>query len=165
MDIFFYHKTFLTTGPKTNVPALYGSCEIPKPLPLKFSVVAAVSPAPAAAMTQSDRHFLFRIPLAHFLADFVHAVNALVDEFLIFPAVFEDVIEDAPDHRDVGARTQLDMLVGMGRRPREAGIDDDEGSVVLLLRLEDMQHRDRMRFRRVAAESDDRLRLVHVREP
>jgi hypothetical protein len=54
---------------------------------------------------------LFRRPLGDLGADLVHAPDALADELLVFPAVLEDVPENAPDERDVRARTEADILV------------------------------------------------------
>src|SRR5690606_13244161 len=46
---------------------------------------------------------LLRVPLADLVADLVHAPDALADELLVLPAVLEDVPEDAPNQRHVGA--------------------------------------------------------------
>jgi hypothetical protein len=53
----------------------------------------------------NTRHVLDgpRIPLLDFLADLVHAVDPLGDEVLVLPAVLEDVVEHAPNERDVRA--------------------------------------------------------------
>src|SRR6185295_7506096 len=44
------------------------------------------------------------------LADIVHAVDTLFDEFLVFPAVLEDVPEHAPDHGNVRAGTNAHIF-------------------------------------------------------
>ena len=107
---------------------------------------------------------LFRRPLFHFGPDLVHPVNALADELLVLPAVLEDVPENAPDDRDIGARTEAHILVGVRRRPREARITDDESGVIALLRLQDVLHRDRVGLGGVGANHEDGARVVHVVE-
>ena len=49
--------------------------------------------------------FLRRVFL-DFLADVVHAVDTLLDELLVFPAILEDVPEHSVNHGDVSAGTQ-----------------------------------------------------------
>jgi hypothetical protein len=44
-----------------------------------------------------DLFHLFGRPLGDFGAYLVHAKYALLDVFLVFPAVLEDVVEHAPD--------------------------------------------------------------------
>ncbi len=81
---------------------------------------------------------LFGRPLVDFLADIVHAVDALADEFLVLPAVLEHVPEDAPHHRDVGARADADVFGRMRGGARQARIDDDEIGLLHLLAFEEM---------------------------
>ena len=64
-------------------------------------------------------------PFGDLLADVVHAVDALGDEFLVLPAVLEDVPEHAPDERDVGAGAEPDILGRVRGRAGEARIEDD----------------------------------------
>ena len=75
-------------------------------------------------------------PLLHFLADEVHAPDALANVVLVIPAVLEDVPEDAPDQRDVRAGAEAHKFRCVRGRAREARIADDEGGVVLLLGLQ-----------------------------
>ena len=83
------------------------------------------------------------------------------DVLLVFPAVLEDVPEHAPDQRHVGARADPDVLVGVGRRAREARVDDDQLAAVLLA-AQHVLHRDRMGLGGVAADEEHRLAQVHV---
>ena len=106
----------------------------------------------------------FRCPLLDLGLDLFQPVNALADEFLVFPSVLEDMPEDAPDQRDIGAGAEADEFVGMGRRPGEARVADDEGGVVLLFRLQDVLHGDRVGFRRVGADEEDGARLLDIVE-
>src|SRR5664279_5765568 len=53
----------------------------------------------------ADAFDFHRIPLLDRLADIVHAVDALFDELLVFPAVFEDVPEHSVDDWNVGPGT------------------------------------------------------------
>src|SRR3546814_6180564 len=55
---------------------------------------------------------LLGVPLGDLGLDLVHAVDALADVLLVLPAVLEDMPEDAPDHRHVGARAEPHVLVG-----------------------------------------------------
>ena len=105
---------------------------------------------------------LFRRPLHHFLLGVFETVDALLDVFLVFPAVLDDVVEDAPHQRDVGARAEADEFVGMRRGAREARIADDQLRLVQFLGAQDVLHGDRMRLGRIRAEQDHRLGIVHV---
>ena len=66
---------------------------------------------------------LFRRPLLDLLADLVHAVDALMDEFLVLPAVLEDVPQHSVDHRDVGARPHAHIFGRVRGGARQARID------------------------------------------
>ena len=92
---------------------------------------------------------LLRRPARNLVAHHVHAVDALADKILVFPAVLEDVPENAPDQRHVSARAETHILVGMGCRTREARITDDDLGAVLLLGLKNVQQCYRMRLGRV----------------
>ena len=109
-----------------------------------------------------DALHLLRIPLGDFLADILHAVDALADELLVLPAVLEDVPEQAPDERDVGAGAEADVFGGMGRGAREARIAHDHVAAVDLLRGEQVLHRDRVRFGGVAADEEHGLGVADV---
>jgi hypothetical protein len=95
------------------------------------------------------------------LANLVHAEYALTDVLRVFPAVFEDVPQQAVDERRIGTWPQTHILICMGRGSRETRIDDDHLGAVLLT-LEDMQQGHRMRFGRVGADEEHRLAVVHV---
>ena len=96
------------------------------------------------------------------LADVVHAVDALLDELLVLPAVLEDVPEHAPDHRDVGARPQPHVFRGVRGGPGQARIGDDEIGPVQLLAFEQMLQRHRMRLGGIAAQEEQRLGVADV---
>ena len=104
----------------------------------------------------------FRRPLGDFGADLVHAVDALRDELLVFPAVGEDVVQHAPDHRDVGAAAEPDIFGGMGRGAGEARIEHEHVGAVDLLAGQDVLQRHRMRFGGIRSHEDDGLRVAHV---
>ncbi|GJE45963.1 hypothetical protein AEGHOMDF_5163 [Methylobacterium soli] len=93
-------------------------------------------------------------PLGDFLADVVHAVDALADEVLVLPAVLEDVPEHAPGDRNVGAGADPHVLGRMRGGAREARVDDHEVGAVDLLAGQDVLHRDRVRLGRVAPHDD-----------
>ena len=101
-------------------------------------------------------------PLGDFLADIVHAVNALGDEFLVLPAVLENVPEHAPDDGDVRARPDADILGGVRGGARHPRIDHDHVGAVELFAFEHMLQRHRMRFRRIAAHDDHGLGVADV---
>src|SRR5262249_34113796 len=106
----------------------------------------------------------FRRPLRDFLAHLVHAIYAVVDVLLVFPAVLEDVVQHAPQEGDVRAGAGTVVGVGLGRRPRPTRIAPDNLGAVLL-GDQRVQHRHRMRFGRVAAEGHDAfgIQLIVVR--
>ena len=101
-------------------------------------------------------------PLLDLLADVVHAVDALPDELLVFPAILEDVPEHPVDHRNVGAGTDAHIVGGMRGGSGQPRLDDDEVRPVELLALEQMLQRHRMRFRRIAAHDDHGLGVADV---
>ena len=76
---------------------------------------------------------------------------------------FSKMCQRMPQIRaDVGARTEAHILVGVGRGAREARVADDQRRVVLLLGLQHVLQRHRMRFGRVAADEEHRARVVDV---
>ena len=78
---------------------------------------------------------LFGIPLFDFRPDLVQPPDALTDELLVFPAVLENMPENAPDQGNVGARPHLHEFVGMGGRAGETRIANNERRVLLFLGL------------------------------
>ena len=103
-----------------------------------------------------------RIPLLDLGHDFVHAVDTLTDEFLVLPAVFEDVPHHAPDDADVGSRADTQEMIGVRRGTGIARIDNDDRRVILFFRLEDVLQRDRVRLGRVGTDQQDRFRVMDV---
>ncbi len=99
--------------------------------------------------------------LQHLFLDLVHAVDAVVDVLLVFPAVLEDVVQHTEDERDVGARAEADVLVGLRRGAREARVGDDHLRAGLL-RVQAVQHRDRVRLGRVRPDEEHALRVLQV---
>ena len=61
----------------------------------------------------------------NFFPDLVHPVDAVMDVLLVFPAVLEDVVEQAEQEGNVGAGTDADKDIGLRRGSREARVDDD----------------------------------------
>ncbi len=103
-----------------------------------------------------------RRPLLDLLADIVHAVDALLDELLVLPAVLEDVPEHAPDHRNVGAGTDAHEVGRVRGGAGEPRLDHDQVGAIELLAFEQVLQRDRMRFRRIAAHDDHGLGVADV---
>ena len=105
---------------------------------------------------------LVRRPLGDLGHDLFHAVDALADVLLVFPAILEDVVHHAPDDRYVGARADAQEVVGMRSGAGETRVDHDHRCIVFLLGLEDVLQRYRVRLGRVGTNQQDRARLVDV---
>src|ERR1019366_4996297 len=97
----------------------------------------------------------------YFFAHLVHAVDAVMDVLRVFPAVLEDVMQEAEQERNVGARADAHVFVGLRRRSREARIDDDHLAAGFL-GMQHVQHRYRVRFGRVRADVHGALGVAHV---
>ncbi len=97
----------------------------------------------------------------HLFADLVHAVDAAADVFLVLPAVLEHVIEQAEEERHVAARANAHVLVGFRRGAGKARIGHDHLAAVLL-GVQRVQHRHRVRLGRVRAEEQQALRVLLV---
>ena len=78
----------------------------------------------------ADSLDLFRRPLLDLLPGILKAVYTLLDEFLVFPAVLNDVPHHAVKHRNVCAGTQPNVFSRVRRGPRQSRIDNDEICVV-----------------------------------
>ena len=102
-------------------------------------------------------------PLGDFLADVVHAVDALFDELLVFPVVLEDVVQHTVDDRNVGAGADADIFSRMRRRARHARIDHDHVGALRFLAFQHMLERNRMRLSGIAAHEQDGLGVADVR--
>ncbi len=96
------------------------------------------------------------------LADIVHAVNARGDEVLVFPAVLEDVPHQAPDHGDVGAGAEADIIGGVGGSAGQARVKDDDVGALDFLAFEDVLHRDRVSLGSVGAHEEHGLGVADV---
>ena len=51
-------------------------------------------------------HFI-RCPLGNFLHDFIHAIDTLAYEFLVFPTVLENMPQHAPGDRNISSRADF----------------------------------------------------------
>ena len=103
-----------------------------------------------------------RVPFGAFGADFIHAIDALADEFLIFPAIGEDVVQHAPNDGNIGARTDAYIFIRMRRGAGEARVNHNQIGAVLFLACQHMLQADRVRFRRIAAHDDHGLGIADV---
>ena len=110
----------------------------------------------------ADALDFLRIPLLHFLARVLEAVDALLDELLVLPAVLDDVPHHPVQHRNVGAGPDAHIFGRMRGGARQARIDDDDVRLVQLLAFEQVLQRHRMRLGRIAAHDDLRLRIADV---
>ncbi|MDT4827727.1 hypothetical protein FQZ97_610850 [compost metagenome] len=93
--------------------------------------------------------------------DLVHAVDARIDVRLVFPAVLEDVVQQAEQKGDVGARADAHVMVGLGRRAGKARVDHDHLAAVFL-GVQHVQHRYRVRFGGVGADVQRHFGILHV---
>ncbi len=98
--------------------------------------------------TRDPFHLVGR-PLRHLFADFVDAVDALAQEFLVLPAVFENV----PKHNILG---------GVRCGPRHPGIDNDHVGAVEFLAFKNMLKRNRMRLRGIATHLQNGLGIANI---
>ncbi len=99
----------------------------------------------------ADALDFLRIPLLGFLADVIHAVDALLDELLVFPAILEDVPEQPVNNRNVGAGADTHIFGRVRSRARHARFDHEEVGAVELLAFKNVLQRHRMRFGRIRA--------------
>ncbi len=106
-------------------------------------------------------HFLRRPFLQDFFPDLLHAVDTIVEVFLVFPAVLENDVQHPEQERDIGPRADAHVLVGLGGGARETRIDHDHLRAGFL-GVQHMQHRHRMRFGRVRADVHRALGVLHV---
>ncbi len=102
------------------------------------------------------------IPFPDFGHDLVHTVDTLADEFLVFPAVLENVPHHAPDNTDIGAGADAQEVIGVCSGAGVARIDDDHRRIILFLGLEDVLQCDRMRLGRVGTDQQYRLGKVDI---
>ena len=109
-----------------------------------------------ARHTADALDFLRRI-LFDLLADVIHAVNALLDELLVFPAILEDMPEHSIEHRDVRTGAKPHIFGRMRTGSCHARIANDEIGAVELFTFEKMLQRHRVRFGGIAAEEQKRL--------
>jgi hypothetical protein len=114
------------------------------------------------ARNARDALDFFRRPLGDFGADLVHAVDALRDELLVLPTIVEDVVQHAPDHRDVGAAAEANIFGGMRGRAGEARVEDEHVGAVDLLAGQDVLQRHRVRFGGIRSHEDDGLRVSDI---
>jgi hypothetical protein len=93
--------------------------------------------------------------------DGFHAVDAVVDVLLVFPAVLENDVQQAEQEGDVGAGADAHVLVGLGRGAGEARVDHDHLAAVFL-GVQHVQQRHRVRFSGVGADVQRALAVLHV---
>ena len=111
--------------------------------------------------TRDPFHLVGR-PLRHLFADFVDAVDALAQEFLVLPAVFENVPKHPVDRGDMRARTHANILGGVRCGPRHPGIDNDHVGAVEFLAFKNMLKRNRMRLRGIATHLQNGLGIANI---
>ncbi len=65
---------------------------------------------------------LIRRPFGDLGTNLIHAVHPLSNELLVFPAIGKDMMQHAPDHRDIGAATEPNIFRRVRSGAREARI-------------------------------------------
>ena len=103
-----------------------------------------------------------RRPFRDLGANFIHAMHTLADEFLVFPAIGEDVVQHAPDDGDIRARADAHIFIRMRRGAGEARVNHNQIGAVLFLAGKNMLQADRVCFRRIAAHDDHGLGVADV---
>ena len=86
----------------------------------------------------SDTLDLVRRPFRGFLADILDAIHALLDKFLVFPAILENVPEHPVDSRDVNSGPHSHIFGRVRRGSGHSRVDDDEIRAVELLALQNV---------------------------
>jgi hypothetical protein len=109
-----------------------------------------------------DAFHLIGRPFLDLLADVVHSVDPLADEFLFLPAVLENVPEQTVNGRNVGSRAYADIFGCMRRRARHPWIDDDHVGAVELLAFQNVLQQHRVCLRRIAAHDHNGLGVADV---
>ena len=105
---------------------------------------------------------LVRRPFRDFLADILDAIDPLLDKFLVFPTVLENVPEHPVDRRDVNSGPHPDIFGRVRRGSRHSRVDDNEIRAVELLALQNVLQRNRMRLGGVAAHQQNSLGVADV---
>ena len=106
-------------------------------------------------------HFVGR-PFAHdVFTHLVHAVDAVVDVLLVLPAILEDVVQQAEQEGDVGARADAHVLVGPGGGAGKARVHHDHLGASFF-GMQHVQHADRVRLGGVGANVQRDLAVLHV---
>ena len=112
----------------------------------------------------TDAFDLLRRPFVNFLTCLFEAIDTLLDEFLVFPAVLENVPQHSHQHRNIGSGPDADIVGGMGRGTGQARVDHNEIGVVELLGFKQMLQRYRMRLGRVGTHDHHSLGITNVVE-
>ncbi len=123
---------------------------------ISATCLTCASGRPVTRSTSSGVHFV------DLFADLVEAIDALADEFLVLPAVLENVPQHAVDRRNVGAGAHPHIFGRMRRGARHSRIDDDHVGAIELLAFQNMLQRDRMRLGRIAAHDHDGLGVADI---
>ena len=97
----------------------------------------------------------------HFLTHLVHAIDTVVDVFFVFPAVFEDVVQQTKQERNVGAGTNAHVFVRLGGGAGEARVHHDHLAAGFL-GMQHVQHAHRVGLGRVGANVQGDLAVLHV---
>lgn len=85
-----------------------------------------------------------RRPLSCFFTDFFRAIYPLVEEFLVFPAILEDMPQHSVDGCNVSARSNPDVLGCVSSGPCHARIHNNHVGSVELFALKNVLQRDWM---------------------
>ncbi|MGY3122396.1 hypothetical protein ACVWXQ_006333 [Bradyrhizobium sp. S3.14.4] len=101
-------------------------------------------------------------PLRNLLPDLIQAIDALSEEFLVLPAILENVPQHAVDRGDMRAGANPDIFGRVRSGPRHPGIDHDHVGAVELLAFKNVLQRNRMGLGRIATHQQDGLGVADV---
>jgi hypothetical protein len=91
----------------------------------------------------------------------IELLGALGDERLVVQPFGDDHVHKAVEERHIGARLELQVVVGAARHVDPPGVGDDQRGAGAH-RLLEMDRGDRVRLARVGADDQDRLRRLEI---
>ena len=97
----------------------------------------------------------------HVFFDLVHAIDPVVDVFFIFPTVLEDDVQQTKQERDVRARTDAHILVGLGRGAGKARVDHDHLGAGFF-GVQHVQQADGVGLGGIGADVQSDLAVLHI---
>ena len=97
----------------------------------------------------------------HVFFDLVHAIDPVVDVFFVFPTILENDVQQAKQERNVRARTDAHVFIGLRRGAGKARVDHDHLGAGFF-GVQHVQQADRVGLGRVGANVQSDLAVLHV---